>query len=126
MITPSIVYMVFCYSYFFLFVFSMKLDVYWKQQRAVLWKCCPLIIQCLDVTEILPYLMSENLITENDRDILKNDNKTTDDKIHHLIKVLPKKPYLFQKFLKCLYQSSNNTGHGAIASQLKELIEDST
>ena len=103
----------------------MKLDGYWKQQESVLWKCCPLIFQCLDVTEILPYLMSENLITANDRDILRNDHKTTDDKIHHLIRMLPKKPNLFKKLLKCLYQSSNNTGHAVIASRLEELIEES-
>ena len=116
----------FCHFISFFLVLSMKLDGYWKQQEDVLWKCCPLIFQCLDVTEILPYLMSENLITANDCDILRNDHKTTDDKIHHLVKMLPKKPNLFKKFLKCLYQSSNNTGHAVIASQLKELIEEST
>ena len=57
--------------------------------------------------------------------ILCNDTRTPDSKIHHLIKVLPKKPNLFENFLNCLYQSANGTAHGEIAKKLKEVINHS-
>lgn len=94
----------------------------WRKQKDVLWKCCPLLLHCLDVPAILPYLMSTKLINENDHDILCNDTRTRDNKIHHLIKVLPRKPTLFEKFLECLRQSENGTAHAEIAKKLEELI----
>ena len=101
----------------------MKLDSRWEQQRDVLWKCCPLLFNCLDVPAILPYLMSTKLINENDRDILCNDTRTRNNKIHYLIEVLPRKPNLFEKFLNCLYQSENGTAHAEIAKKLEEIFK---
>ena len=90
----------------------------WKQQKTVLWKCCPLIIEFLDIDAILPYLMSEELITDDDFDALRNIAKTRNDKILHLIGMLHKKPVFFEKFLNCLHQSANGTAHAEIARKL--------
>ena len=67
--------------------------------------------------------MSEDLITDDDHDVLRNEIRPRNDKIHHLIAVLPRKPNLFEKFLNCLYQSSNGTAHAEIARQLEENID---
>lgn len=101
----------------------VELDSQWEKQRYVLWKCCPVIIHCLDITAILPYLMSEDLITDDDHDVLRNETTPRNKKIHHLIDVLPRKPNLFEKFLNCLYQSSNGTAHAEIAKQLEGHID---
>ena len=98
------------------------MDSQWEQQRNILWKCCPLITQCLDTIVILPYLMSEGLITDDDRDVLRNKMRTRDDKIQHLIELLPRKPNLFEKFLKCLHRSASGTAHAEIARQLEEYL----
>ena len=99
------------------------MDSDWEQQRNALWKCCPLIIRCLDTTAILPHLMSEDLITDDDHDVLRSEMRTRGNKIHHLIGMLPRKPHFFRKFLSCLYQSSDGTAHAEIAKQLEELID---
>ena len=66
--------------------------------------------------------MSEGLITDDDRDVLRNKMRTRDDKIQHLIDVLPRKPNLFEKFLKCLHRSASGTAHTEIARQLEEYL----
>lgn len=101
------------YSYF-----RMKSDSHWEHQRDVLWKHIPLIAQSLDITAILPYLMSKGLVTDNDLDILRNEVRTRSDKILHLVDVLPRKPEFFERFLSCLYRSATGTAHAEIAQQL--------
>ena len=96
----------------------MNSDDQRKQRQEVLWKCCPVIFQCLDVTTILPYLMSTMLINSSDHDVLRNEMRTRDSKIHYLIGILPRKPDFLKKFLYCLNQTTTGTGHADIASQL--------
>ena len=104
----------------------MKREDHWKQQQEVLWQCCPVIFQCLDVTTILPYLMSTMLINSSDHDKLRNEMKTRDDKIHYLIDILPRKPDFLNKFLYCLNQTTTGTGHADIARQLTTAIASSS
>lgn len=76
-------------------------------------KCSDIIADNLDISEIFPHLNSHELLTKYDCEILLNDSITDVKKVHHLIKVLPKKGEGFlEKFQDCLYQSENGTGRG--------------
>lgn len=109
----------------FSFRVDHELGSHCQQQRIILWRCCPEMKECLNITEVLPYLMSEHLIAETDLDILRNKTSTRVDKILHLMDVLPKIPYSLKTFITCLRQSSNGTAHNEIAQRLKQLIDSS-
>lgn len=99
------------------------MDNQWEQQRDAFHKCSRLIFDLLDITAILPCLISEGLTTDNDLDVLRNEFRTKSDKILHLIYVLPRKPNFFEKFLNCLYQSADGAAHAEIARKLEQLID---
>ena len=61
---------------------------------------------------------SQELLTERDRQILLNEYTTNTDKAQYLLDALPRKERFFDKFLHCLYQTTNGTGHRDIAIAL--------
>ena len=89
-------------------------------QTAAFQACSRMITDKLDVKRIFPELNSCHLLTEKDRQFLINPMHEDYDKVLYLLHCLPKKGNeWFDKFLWCLEQSSNNTGHGDIISSLK-------
>ena len=78
----------------------------------------------LNVRAILPHLITNGLITREERDVLLKDCYTDDYKINQLMTWLPKKgPDVTEKLIKCLEESSEGTGHGALAKKVQRLKE---
>ena len=78
----------------------------------------------LNVRAILPYLITNGLITREERDVLLKDCYTDDYKINQLMTWLPKKgPDVIEKLIKCLEESSEGTGHEALAKKVQSLKE---
>ena len=82
-------------------------------------KCSDIIATNLDVSEILPLLNSQGLLTEEDYQILSNNHITNRKRIQHLLYVLPRKEHRFlDKFMYCLHKTIEGTGHGDILEAL--------
>ena len=76
----------------------------------------------LNIRAIFPYLITNGLITREERDVLLKDCYTDDYKINQLMTWLPKKgPDVIEKLIKCLEESSEGTGHGALAKKVQSL-----
>jgi len=86
----------------------------------VLMGCSVQLHNKLDITSILPFLSSQYLLTRNDIDVLTNATTTNSHKINHLLKELPRKDKgWFDKFLDCVYQSSEGNGHVGLGEELE-------
>jgi len=85
-------------------------------------KCSVIIVQNLDISEIIPSLISQGLLTEKDRQMLiLNHHLSSVDKANYLLYVLPRKEKgFFDKFISCLHQTRHGTGHIDIANALSE------
>ena len=78
----------------------------------------------LNIRAILPYLITNGLITREEREVLLKDCYTDDYKTNQLMTWLPKKgPDVTEKLIKCLEESSEGTGHRALAKKLQSLRE---
>ena len=97
-------------------------------EKQAFQKCSVIITDQLDISEILPHLISHGLLTDKDRQTLLNKVLTSVEKTHYLLDVLPRKDSgFFETFIFCLCQSKNGTGHGdivkALTASFKEVKE---
>ena len=95
-----------------------------ERQKKALQKNYPVLIEKIDIGALLPHLITMDLLTDEDKEILMNVAKTRTDKIHHLIDVLPRKAFgWFNNILECLQRSSSGTGHADIIKMLSITYE---
>lgn len=78
----------------------------------------------LDIASLLPHLCTHHLLTTFDREKLINQSITNYEKVNHLLTMLPKKDGWYKKFLDCLCQSAEGTGHTGLATKLKQKYEE--
>lgn len=93
-----------------------------QQQRDVLNTRYP-DLRRLDLEQIFPHLCQQRLLSYSEQEKLKNDRFTTHERIDDLVKWIPKKGTdALARFIKCLENSADGTGHGELASSLKEEV----
>ena len=81
-------------------------------QRLALEKCNVAFVDKLDIAAILPYLISEHLLTDEDKQVLMKYTNTKGEKAQYLLDIIPRKAKgWFELFLQCLRNSTNGTGH---------------
>ena len=91
----------------------------YQLEESAFRKCSVIIVDKLDISEILSHLISHELLAKGDLQTLLNSAIPSLEKVHYLLNVLPKKETGFLvKFICCLWQTRNGTGHGDIASVL--------
>ena len=93
------------------------------EQNALL-SCWVDFTERLDIASLLPHLCTHHLLTMLDRERLTNQSTTNFEKVIHLLSVLPKKDGWYKKFLDCLCQSAEGTGHAGLATTLKQKYEE--
>ena len=97
-----------------------------KQQleEKILLKCSVIIHDNLDIFAILPQLMAQEMLTKKDHQTLINLATTDVDKVHYLLSILPRKGEGFlHKFMHCLCETKDTTGHGDIVKALKAKLK---
>ena len=98
-----------------------------QRHELALQACSAEIFQKLHVSAIFPYLMKYNMLTLRDQQVLTNDNIPDQDKIRHILKILPKKGEGFYgKFMLCICESKEGTGsaHDEIVKLLTTKIHE--
>ena len=61
-----------------------------KQKKSLLVHYS-LLIKKIDIGALLPHLVTMDLLTDDDKEVLMNIARTLTEKIHHLVDVLPRK-----------------------------------
>ena len=88
-------------------------------------KCSVILFHSLDVSTISPHLVKHQLVTESDSEKLDNPYISDVDKIDYLIQILPRKGNgWLEKFIQCLDETSEGTGHCKIVKELKRAKQD--
>ena len=78
----------------------------------------------LDPQIILPNLNRANLLTPNENSFLQNPSKTKDEKVDKIKDLLPTKGEgWWDKFIKCLKETTQGTGHSTLIKCLKDALE---
>ena len=88
-------------------------------------KCSVILFHSLDVSTISPHLVKHQLVTKSDSEKLDNPYISDVDKIDYLIQILPRKGNCWlEKFIQCLDETSEGTGHCKIVKELKRAKQD--
>ena len=94
-------------------------------QKAVLRNCSAAIVELVDFTAILPYMNASNLLTDENIRTLTSMSKSQREKAQYLVYILPRKAEgWFGKFLDCLQQSAEGTGHADLVRELEVNLDD--
>lgn len=94
-------------------------------QRVALEECNVRIVNKLDVSAILPYLISHHLLTDDDKQVLMTYAKTQVEKAQYLLDILPRKAKgWFEVFIECLRETSLGTGHGDVVEDLEVKLQE--
>ena len=92
-----------------------------KEQERILDAHHPEIQACLDLDEIFPHLNQHHLLTNAEKQELRNPMDTTNRKISKLLMWIPRKgPDALHNFITCLRQSADGTGHAGLADKLEK------
>ena len=105
-----------------------EMDEQEQLQRLALEECNVLFVDKLDISAILPHLISQHLLTDEDKQQLMKDTSTKVKKAQYLLDIIPRKAKgWFELFLECLRNSENGTAHGDLVKMLEikfqELLE---
>ena len=77
----------------------------------------------LNLEQIFPHLCQHGLLTYSEKEKLKNDYFKTHEKIDELLKWIPMKGSdALARFVKCLRNSTDGTGHDELATSLGDKI----
>ena len=88
-------------------------------EESAFQECSAIIDDKLDISEILPQLITHRLLTKKDHQMLLTSTILPVEKVHYLLNVLPRKETGFLvKFMCCLWQTRDGTGHGDIVDAL--------
>jgi len=83
-------------------------------------ECAVTIVNKLDIDTIVPHLLSHHLLTRKDHQFLLSKSHTDDEKVQYLLYKLPRKADgWFERFLECLHESEEGTGHKDITKKLE-------
>ena len=94
-------------------------------QRLALEKCNVAFVDKLDIAAILPYLISEHLLTDEDKQVLMKCTNTKGEKAQYLLDIIPRKAKgWFELFLQCLRNSANGTGHRDLVKVLETKFQE--
>ena len=94
-----------------------------KDQESVLQVCSLDIHGMLDLEQIFPHLYSHNLLTDTEQELLQTSSVhcSRKTKISKLVTGLPRKgPDALQRFVECLNNSTDGTGHHDLAKRIEE------
>ena len=90
------------------------------KDTGALLACHVILNNLLDVNTILPYMNRYQLLTRDENEKLTNPYTTTSDKVNYLVEILPRKGNgWLDKFILCLDDSTEGTGHSKIIEELK-------
>ena len=93
-----------------------------QQQEDILNSLHP-ELRGLNLEEIFPYLCQHGLLTYSEKEELKSDSITTHKKIDKLLKWIPTKgSNALARFVECLRNSTDGTGHDELATLLEDKI----
>ena len=96
-----------------------------KHELEAFEKCVSVIIEILDLDAILPYLKTQNLLTQMETETLMSMHDTRVNKILFLTTILPRKgDKFFEKFIVCLLSSKTGTGHDHIVKSLTMALDE--
>ena len=98
------------------------------EKAKVLNKCIRCILNFLDLHQILPSLIQKGMLTTEERETLydMNNRYTRENKINHLIMILPRKGFQwYERFIAALTESSNGTGHMDVVRALNRELAGS-
>ena len=94
-------------------------------EERLLQECAVIITRKLDISTILSHLLQCGLLTRKDQQFLLNQMRTDDDKVYYLLYNLPRKADgWFDRFLECLRDSQEGTGHKDIADTLEAKLKE--
>ena len=94
-------------------------------QRLALEECSVAFVKKLDPSAILPHLIAQHLLTDDDRQTLTTFARTQTEKAQYLVDIIPRKETgWFEKFLACLRQSADGTGHRDLVKQLEAKFQE--
>ena len=77
----------------------------------------------INIKAIFPFLIEQKLITSDEREHLLNPHHSDGDKVNKLMVWLPKKgPDALTRFIQCLEDSSDGTGHEVLAKKIRKAM----
>ena len=91
---------------------------YTADLKAILDYHMPDVIKWINLIALLPYLISHGLLTQHERELLKNRTLTEEERKLELISLIDKKPEGHQKFLEALSEEHEHSGHKEIVNIL--------
>ena len=90
--------------------------------QKILDTCHLELTTCMDIQTLLPHLRQEQLVTMAESEVLRNPTKTKTEKNQFLLSILPSKgENTFERFVKCLEEAGEHTGHSHLAELLKKV-----
>ena len=93
-------------------------------EEQALLQCDVILYHSLDITVICPLLMEKKLLTPDESEVLESTLSYA-DKIEHLLNMLPRKGnQWWDKFINCLEETSDGTGHRKIVRELEHAKKD--
>jgi len=94
-------------------------------EERLLQECAVIITRKLDISTILSHLLQCGLLSRKDQQFLLNPIRADDDKVYYLLYNLPRKADgWFDRFLECLRDSQEGTGHKDIADTLEAKLKE--
>lgn len=94
-------------------------------QRLALEECNVVFVEKLDISAILPHLISQHLLTDGDKEELMKHTNTKSEKAQYLLDIIPRKAKgWFELFLECLRKSANGTGHRDLVKVLETKFQE--
>lgn len=94
-----------------------------NEQESILQECGLDIHGMLDLEQIFPHLYSHNLLTDSEQELLQTSSVlcSRKSKISRLVTSLPRKgPDALWRFVRCLSDSVDGTGHYDLAVKIKK------
>ena len=90
----------------------------------VLQHLMPQLMQYMDPKSLLPYLQKYSLVSQDDVDYIMNPLRTEDERRQRIVTRSPiRDPEAFDRFVKCLAEEPEHTGHKYLTRRLREAIE---
>ena len=76
-------------------------------------------MRSLNVNSLIPYLQCEDLLTSEELEFLVSAHRTNFDKKQFLLSILPSKgENAHKKFIRCLSQDTEHSGHADLVKML--------
>lgn len=96
-----------------------------RLQRLALEECNVVFVEKLDIPAILPHLITQHLLTDEDKQELMTHTKTKGEKAQYLLDIIPRKCQgWFELLLECLRKTTNGTGHRDLVKGLETKFQE--